>query len=192
MTVDEAERALISNEFNAKALKIKSEPIKVIDNKVKELASILVKTMLLTDGVGIAAPQLGVYKRIIAYIGQFGEINVLINPKITYHKGIQTVEEGCLSFPNIWGNVDRPQYVVVEAQDLDGKKIIVRGKDMTAAVLSHEIDHLDGILFIDKIKGKITDPFGLKKDIYDVSNKMFLASKNAKDLKKPEDDEIDR
>ena len=192
MTVDEAERALISNEFNAKTLKIKSEPIKVIDNKVKELASILVKTMLLTDGVGIAAPQLGVYKRIIAYIGQFGEINVLINPKITYHSGIQTVKEGCLSFPNIWGNVDRPQYVVVEAQDLDGKKIIVRGKDMTAAVLSHEIDHLDGILFIDKIKGKITDRFGLKKDIYDVSNKMFLASKNAKDSKESEDDEIDR
>ena len=192
MTVDEAERALISNEFNAKTLKIKSEPIKVIDNKVKELASILVKTMILTDGVGIAAPQLGVYKRIIAYIGQFGEINVLINPKITYHKGIQTVEEGCLSFPHIFGNVYRPQYVVVEAQDLDGKKIIVRGKDMTAAVLSHEIDHLDGILFIDKIKGKITDHFGLKEDIYDVSNEMFLASKNAKDSKKPEDNEIDR
>ena len=63
---------------------------------------------------------------------------------------------------------------------------------MTAAVLSHEIDHLDGILFIDKIKGKITDRFGLKRNIYDVSNEMFLASKNAKDSKKPEDDEIDR
>ena len=128
----------------------------------------------------------------MAYINQFGEIIVLINPKITYHKGIQTVEEGCLSFPHIFGNVYRPQYVIVKAQNLAGEEISVRGKDMIAAVLSHEIDHLDGILFIDKIKGKITDRFGLKKDIYDVSNKMFLASKNAKDSKESEDDEIDR
>jgi len=130
-------------------LRKRSREIETIDNKVRELAVDMLDTMYKFDGVGLAAPQVGILKRIITIdIGEGPK--VLINPVIKKASGKQTCEEGCLSFPNVFGNVDRPEMVVVEAFDLDGKKIRVKAKDLEAVVLSHEIDHLDGILFIDK------------------------------------------
>jgi len=130
-------------------LRKRSREIETIDNKVRELAVDMLDTMYKFDGVGLAAPQVGILKRIITIdIGEGPK--VLINPVIKKASGKQTCEEGCLSFPNVFGNVDRPEMVVVEAFDLDGKKIRVKAKDLEAVVLSHEIDHLDGILFVDK------------------------------------------
>ena len=109
----------------------------------------MVETMYKFDGVGLAAPQVGILKRIIVIdIGEGPK--VFINPVIKKATGIQTGEEGCLSSPNTFGNVDRPETVVVEAFDLDGKKIKLKAQGLEAVVLSHEIDHLDGILFLDK------------------------------------------
>jgi len=130
-------------------LRKRSREIETIDNKIRELAIDMLDTMYKFDGVGLAAPQVGILKRIITIdIGEGPK--VLINPVIKKTTGKQTGEEGCLSFPNVFGNVDRPETVVVEAFDIDGNKIKIKAKGLEAVVLSHEIDHLDGILFVDK------------------------------------------
>lgn len=130
-------------------LRKRSREVETIDNKIRELVVDMLDTMYKFDGVGLAAPQVGILKRIIVIdIGEGPK--VFINPVIKKAAGKQTGEEGCLSFPNVFGNVDRPQSIIVEAFDLDGKKIRVKAKDLEAVVLSHEIDHLDGILFVDK------------------------------------------
>ncbi|MBQ8044427.1 MAG: peptide deformylase [Clostridia bacterium] len=130
-------------------LRKRSREIEIIDNKIRELAMDMVETMYKFDGVGLAAPQVGILKRIIVIdIGEGPK--VFINPVIKKATGVQTGEEGCLSSPNTFGNVDRPESLVVEAFDIDGKQVKVKAKGLEAVVLSHEIDHLDGILFLDK------------------------------------------
>lgn len=130
-------------------LRKRSREVEVIDNKIRELALDMLDTMYINDGIGLAAPQVGILKRII--VVDIGEgPKVYINPVILKASGKQTCEEGCLSFPNTFGNVDRPLNIVVEAYDIDGKKFKTKAKDLEAVALSHEIDHLDGILFIDK------------------------------------------
>ncbi len=172
MRNEEILKALISNELNAKTLTIKSEPIQVIDDEIIEFANRLVNILKFTPGVGIAAPQVGIHKRIIAYKTLLGGVEVLINPEIVERKGIQLELEGCLSFPHIFGKVYRPQEVVVKALNLQGEEIIVKGKNGLARILSHEIDHLDGVLFVDKVKGALKDPYDLKRKIYDVSKNI--------------------
>lgn len=130
-------------------LRKKAKEIEVIDNKIRELALDMLDTMYKYDGVGLAAPQVGILKRIITYdIGEGPK--VLINPVITKRQGSQSAEEGCLSFPNMFGTVDRPKAVWVEAFDIDGNKLKYKAEDLEAIVLCHETDHLDGVLFIDK------------------------------------------
>ena len=154
-------------------LRKRSREIETIDNKIRELAIDMLDTMYKFDGIGLAAPQVGILKRIITIdIGEGPK--VFINPVITKASGKQTCEEGCLSFPNVFGNVDRPLSVVVEAYDIDGKKIKMKAKDLEAVVLCHEIDHLDGILFVDKAY-----------DIYALSEEEIEASrKEAEKLEK--------
>jgi len=130
-----------------------SREITVIDDKIKELAKDMIDTMHKFDGVGLAAVQVGILKRIIVIdLYEEGTQFVLINPVIVNEKGCQEVDEGCLSFPNKFGKVDRPKEIVVEALNLDGKKIKIKAKDLLAQALSHEIDHLNGIVFTEKIK----------------------------------------
>ncbi len=130
----------------------RAREIDVIDDKIKELAQDMMDTMHKWDGLGLAGPQVGVLKRIIV-IDLYEENTqfVLINPVIISSKGEQECEEGCLSFPNKFGKVRRPKEIVVEALNLDGKKVRVEGKDLLAQCLAHEIDHLDGHLFIEKV-----------------------------------------
>ena len=113
----------------------------------------MIETLHKNNGVGLAAPQVGVLKRIIVIdiYGEGTDVFVLINPEIIKTKGEQTVEEGCLSFPNQFAKIVRPAEVTVKALDKDGKKVKLVGKDLLAQALSHEIDHLNGELFIDKI-----------------------------------------
>ena len=133
-------------------LKKKSKEVEVIDDKIKELIKDMIDTMHKYDGVGLAAVQVGILKQIIV-IDLYDEkpILKLINPKIIKTKGEQEVEEGCLSFPNKYVKVIRPEEVTVEAIDENGKNIKVTGTGLLAQAISHEIDHLDGILFVDKI-----------------------------------------
>lgn len=134
-------------------LKKRSREIEVIDEKIKELAQDMMDTMHKWDGVGLAGPQVGVLKRIIV-IDLYEENTqyTLINPIIIKEKGIQEVSEGCLSFPNKYATVKRPKEVVVEALDIEGKKVKIKAKDLLAQALCHEIDHLNGIVFTDKME----------------------------------------
>lgn len=172
MRNEEILKALISNELNAKTLTIESDMVQVIDSKILELAEDLKIAIKLTNADGISAPQIGIHKRVIAFRNLSGDIEVLVNPEIAGHKGSQLEEEGCLSFPHILGKVERYKYVKVKALNLKGEEIIVEAYDRIAAILSHEIDHLDGVLFVDKVKGNIKDPYDLKRKIYDVSKNI--------------------
>lgn len=173
MKNEEIINAIISNEFNAETLTKKSKPIQLIDSKIIELAEDLKIAIKLTNADGISALQIGVHKRIIAFKNISGDIEVLVNPEITDTEGKQTEKEGCLSFPHIFGSVERPREVVVKALNLQSEEIIVKGKNELARVLVHEIEHLDGDLFINKVKGTIEDPYDLKRKIYDVLQKRI-------------------
>lgn len=135
-------------------LRKKSREVEVIDEKIVQLLDDMYETLKQSeDGIGIAAPQVGVLKRaiVIDLSDEGGEGPYkLINPKIIKSKGEQVCREGCLSVPGVLGDVIRPAEVVVEALNEKGEKVKIKGKEIMAVVLCHEIDHLDGVLFIDK------------------------------------------
>ena len=133
-------------------LRKQSREVEKVDDKIRELLDDMVETMHKYNGVGLAAVQVGILKRVIVIdlYDDKGPIK-LINPVITKEKGEQEVEEGCLSFPNKYAKMIRPKEVTVEALDENGKKIKIQGKDLLAQALAHEIDHLNGIVFIDKM-----------------------------------------
>lgn len=127
-----------------------AKEVEVVDERIKVLVEDMIETLHKYNGVGLAAPQVGILKRVIVIDTYDGsDVIVLINPKIIKTKGEQTVEEGCLSFPNQYAKVVRPKEVIVEALNEKGEKIRVEGKELLAQALMHEIDHLNGILFVD-------------------------------------------
>ena len=130
----------------------KSREVEVIDEKVQTLIDDMIETMHKYNGVVLAAVQVGILKRIVVIdlYDDKGPI-VLINPVIIKEKGEQEVEEGCLSFPNQFAKIIRPAEVVAEYTDRDGKRMRVKAKELLAQAISHELDHLEGKLFIDKI-----------------------------------------
>lgn len=133
-------------------LRKKSKEVEVIDEKIQELIQDMLETMHKYNGVGLAAVQVGVLKRIVVIdTYEPGEQFILINPEIIKTKGEQTVEEGCLSFPNKFGRIVRPAEVTVQALNEKGEKIKLKAKELLAQAICHELDHLDGELFIDKI-----------------------------------------
>lgn len=133
-------------------LKKKSREVEVIDDKIQELIDDMIETMHKYNGVGLAAVQVGVLKRIVVIdlYDDNGPI-VLINPVIVKTKGEQEVEEGCLSFPNEFAKVIRPAELTAEYTDREGKRMRVKAKELLAQAISHEVDHLNGELFIEKI-----------------------------------------
>ena len=134
-------------------LRKRAREIDVIDDKIKQLAQDMIETMHKYDGLGLAGPQIGILKRIIVIdLYEEGTQFTLINPVIISQKGEQIVEEGCLSFPEKFGKVRRPKEVIVEALDIDGKKVRLVGKDLLAQALCHEIDHLNGEVFVNKVE----------------------------------------
>ena len=139
-------------ESGDEVLKKKSKEIDVIDEKLQELIDDMIETMHAANGVGLAAVQVGVLKRVVVIdlYDDKGPI-VMINPKIIKQKGEQIVEEGCLSFPNQFGKVSRPMEVTAVALDRNGKEIKIVAKELLAQAICHELDHLEGELFIDKV-----------------------------------------
>ena len=134
-------------------LRKRSREIEKIDEKIIELAQDMMDTMHKWNGLGLSAVQVGVLKRLVVMdMYEDGEQYILINPVLIKEKGIQECDEGCLSFPNQYGKVDRPSEVVVEALDINGKKIRIKAKGLLAECISHELDHLEGVLFTDKVK----------------------------------------
>ena len=121
------------------------------DDKLALILDDMKETMYKADGVGLAAPQVGILRRFcIVDVGD-GLIE-LVNPVIMERSGSQIGQEGCLSIPDECGEVERPMYVKVRAQDRFGNNFVVEGEGLKARALCHEIDHLDGILYIDKVK----------------------------------------
>ena len=126
--------------------------VEEVDDRIKELLQDMLETMHKYNGVGLAGTQVGILKRVIVidlYDGN--KPLLLVNPKIIKSKGEQEVDEGCLSFPNEYAKVIRPKEVIVEALNEEGKKVKIVGKDLLAQALSHEIDHLNGVLFVDNM-----------------------------------------
>ncbi len=131
-------------------LRKKAKEVEKVDDRVRLLISDMIDTMHHADGVGLAAPQVGILKRIVV-IDVGDGVHAFINPEIISQSGEEIDYEGCLSIPGIRGKVKRPAHVVVRALDPDGKERKLRANGLLARAVCHETDHLDGILFIDKV-----------------------------------------
>jgi peptide deformylase len=129
-----------------------SKKVEAFDDRLAILARDLIDTMYEEDGVGLASPQVGILKRMVVIDVYDGKgATIYVNPEIIYEEGEQIEIEGCLSVPNQSGNVKRPLIAKVKAKDLYGKSFEVIGEGLLARALCHEIDHLNGVLFIDKM-----------------------------------------
>jgi len=126
-------------------------PVEQITPRIITLLDDMIETMRDADGCGLAAPQVGILRRIAVVEVEAGKVIELINPKIIAFSGEQEEQEGCLSIPGRWGITRRPRNVTVRAMDRTGKVRDITGSDLLARALCHEIDHLDGKLFIDKV-----------------------------------------
>ena len=131
-------------------LRQKCEPVKKVNNEIRKLIDDMLETMYKNNGVGLAAPQVGVKKRIIVIDVGNGPL-ALVNPKITKRKGEDILEEGCLSLPGILVKIKRATKINIEGLNREGKRISIEATYLAARALQHEIDHLNGILIIDKI-----------------------------------------
>jgi len=133
-------------------LEAECEPVTVFDSKLTKLLNQMYELMLDSDGVGLAAPQVGVLKQVavVDVDDKHGRID-LINPVILEERGEQVGPEGCLSFPDLFGEVKRPEFVKVRAQNRRGKPFVIEARGFLARALVHEIDHLHGVLFTTKV-----------------------------------------
>lgn len=125
-------------------------PVDAVTPRIRTLLDDMVETMRAANGCGLAAPQVGVLRRIVVVECEEGKVIELINPRIIARAGKQEETEGCLSVPGRWGITDRPRHVTVRALDRYGNEFDVSGSDLLARCFCHELDHLDGILFTDK------------------------------------------
>ena len=131
--------------------------VKEVTPRIKELIEDMLETMYDANGVGLAAPQVGVLKRIVVIDVTGEDPIVLINPRILETSGEQTGGEGCLSLPGKSGTVTRPNYVKVKAYDRDMKPFEIEVTELLARAYCHEIDHLDGHMYVEKVEGELTD-----------------------------------
>lgn len=139
-------------EYGDEILRKKAREVEVVDDKIRELIEDMIETMHKYNGVGLAAPQVGILKRVVVIdLYDDNEPLRLVNPVIIKQKGKQEVEEGCLSFPNQYAKMIRPEEVVAEALNEKGEKIKIKAKGLLAQAICHELEHLEGILFIDNM-----------------------------------------
>lgn len=138
-----------------KILRKKAATVKNIKDQERKLVTLMIETMRASDGIGLAAPQVGISKRLIVIEDVENKNNglpyVFFNPKILKKKGRCSFCEGCLSVADVTSDISRPESVLVEALDQDGKRVKIDTDGLLARILQHEIDHLDGILFIDRV-----------------------------------------
>lgn len=130
----------------------RSKEVKRFDESLKKLSLDMIETMYESEGVGLAAVQIGILKRLFVYDPQDSKgARVIVNPEITFYDGDDIKAEGCLSIPNRSGYVKRSTHLLLKAQDVEGKPIEYEAKDYEARIIQHEFDHLNGVLFIDKV-----------------------------------------
>ena len=133
----------------APALNKMCHPVTKFDDKLGDLLDDLKETLAKANGLGLAAPQVGILSRAVIVVDDSGEMLELVNPEIIDQKGEQDGLEGCLSVPGQWGYVKRPEWVKVKAQDRSGNWFEVEGEDITARCFCHELGHLDGHLYVE-------------------------------------------
>lgn len=139
--------------FGDDILRKKCRTVTVFDEKLSTLLDDMAQTLAGAEGVGLAAPQVGILRRAIVIDLHDGKnVFELVNPEIVSSDGKQLGDEGCLSAPGEWGRVERPMQVTVKAFDRTGREITIKGDGLLARAICHEVDHLDGILFTDRIK----------------------------------------
>lgn len=143
-------------ELGDEILRKTSKEVKENNDKIQILIDDMIDTMYEASGVGLAAPQVGVLKRVVVMDVGEGPI-VMINPVILETSGSQTGEEGCLSVPGKSGTVTRPDYVKAKALDADFNEFVIEGTELLARCICHEIDHLDGIVYVDKVEGELKE-----------------------------------
>jgi peptide deformylase len=137
-------------------LRMPATPVREIDAGVRKLVTDMIETMYAAPGVGLAAPQIGVPRAVIVFDAQDGEgARVLINPELVESDGDYEYEEGCLSVPGHYWPITRPEYVRARGLDLEGKTVEYFGEGLLGRVLQHEIDHLRGILLIERLEKKV-------------------------------------
>ena len=134
-----------------------SKPVKEVDERTLQIIEDMFETMYETGGVGIAAPQVGILKRIVCMDVGDGNQYLMINPEIIELSGEQTGMEGCLSVPGKRGQVTRANYAKVKALNENMEEIIIEGEGLLARCIQHECDHLDGILYVTKVEGELVD-----------------------------------
>lgn len=127
-------------------------PVDAVTPRIQRLIDDMIETMRAADGVGLAAPQVGVLRRVVVIETPDEGLFVLINPKIIAFSGEQESEEGCLSVPGRWGITKRPMHVTVRAMNRNGEVVDITGSGLLAKAFCHEIDHLDGKLYVDIAK----------------------------------------
>ncbi len=137
--------------FEHPALREKAKKVGRVDTSVQRLIDDLVETMLDAPGAGLAANQIGVPLRVCVVKGDDNQIWGLVNPEIVKHDGVQVGYEGCLSYPGWVGEVERHETVVVKGRNRRGKEVRIKSSGFTARAFQHEIDHLQGVLFIDRL-----------------------------------------
>lgn len=139
-------------------LRRRSEPVREVTGDLRRLAEDMIDTMYDEAGIGLAAPQVGVSIRLIVVGDERGrDPRALVNPVIPEQGGQVTAEEGCLSIPGIYAEITRAEWVRLDAQDLDGQPVSVRARGLLARAYQHELDHLDGVLFIDRLDAVTRD-----------------------------------
>lgn len=130
-------------------------PVTVFDERLGELLDDMKETLAKANGVGLAAPQIGILRRVAVVLDEEEHMLELVNPQIVFQEGEQTGLEGCLSVPNRYGTVTRPEYVRVKAQDRKGAFFEVAGEGITARCFCHELEHLDGHVFTERVVGPL-------------------------------------
>lgn len=144
-------------EIGDEVLTKRCKEVTEITPRIKELIEDMLETMYEANGVGLAAPQVGILKRIVVIDTTGEDPHILINPRIVESSGEQTGQEGCLSVPGKSGQVTRPNYVKAVAMDVNMKSFELEGTELLARAICHELDHLDGHLYVEKVEGELTD-----------------------------------
>lgn len=150
-------RTILTRDNYEESLRKRSRPVTAFNDRLHKMIDDMVETLKDSGGVGLAAPQVGILRRIVVIEQEDGEILELVNPEVIATEGEQTDLEGCLSLPGVWGEVTRPMTVTIRALDRNGNPLTKTASGLIGRCFVHECEHLDGILFVDRANRILTE-----------------------------------
>ena len=167
-------------------LRKKSKPVREVNDHIREIMNDMLDTMHEHYGVGLAAPQVGIMRRMFVAEPEEGDVYYMINPEMLEQDGSQVGPEGCLSVPELEGIVERPDHIKIKALDLDGNEQVYEFDDFHARVMCHEYDHLDGVIYTDKAQ-EVYDP---EEKYKEMAEELMEKNKQLKDAVSENDEKI--